>query len=984
MKKYEAFISYRHTEPDKTIAEKLHKMLETFRVPSSIAKKIGKRKINRIFRDRDELPTSSNLASSIEVALINAEYLIVICSPRTPQSQWVLKEIETFSKLHGHGKILALLIEGEPSESFPEQLRFIPKQTINDDGTITEELIEVEPLAADIRGKNLKEMSKKLKTEILRLLAPILGCHYDDLKQRHRERFIKRVVTVSVSAALFFLAFGSFSAWQALKLKLQVDKTLRGQSLYLSDLSKQLLEEGDRRTAILLALEALPINLEHPERPYVEEAEYALSQALAAYKTDYYFVSDIALNHRKGITDIKISDDGSKVFTVCNDGNIYLWNTENGELLHSFPYDTTFIDEGNTFFTKDGTAIVSLTDRGAAAWDINSGTTLWELEGYFNHIALNPDGKTIALSSDMLHLIDIKTGTELFSLPISNLDDGYVYSLQFNNDGSKIAVGTNNGLTLVFDTINQKELYSLSCTYEYVYSLAFSHDGNKIAAVSNYFDTSDPLSKGKGSLQIWSANDGSALATIHVDSSSIKYPIFSPKDSNIVIFTEDEIVRVINATTKEMLYSFTHGDAVHSVIVTKDGDFIVAATYDGNIQFYSLQNGMEIDWWRLYQNTPIRSMDMGNGLIATASSNANKAYIWKMIEAPNLTRLEGHSTSIRSGKFSNDGKKALTFDYDESAIYVWDIEQKTLISKLTGLEGVVVDACFDPTDTKIISLSEDGYLRLWELSTLKELTSIPAGEFTDYRYNADGTFAAFQTGDGIKVLDILQCKEVLTISDYSFISDFLFSGNGNNLLVIDWDGNAYLYDIQTGEIIHSFSDLILRKGAFNKDSTLLALAGENGIYLFDMSTFKEICHIEAPNLSVVSMAFNYNGSDLLVGLDDKTIQVYDVKTGQWKAELTGHRNNLSHCIYREAGNLLITIGEYGDSIFWNASNYKKLAQIDRILDIDSHSKTILSSHNSEVILMPHYDTNALKEEARKQLGNRELSEEEKIKYYIIE
>ena len=28
MKKYEAFISYRHTEPDKTIAEKLHKMLK--------------------------------------------------------------------------------------------------------------------------------------------------------------------------------------------------------------------------------------------------------------------------------------------------------------------------------------------------------------------------------------------------------------------------------------------------------------------------------------------------------------------------------------------------------------------------------------------------------------------------------------------------------------------------------------------------------------------------------------------------------------------------------------------------------------------------------------------------------------------------------------------------------------------------------------------------------------------------------------------
>ena len=130
MPKYDAFISYRHTEPDKSIAEKLHKMLETYRVPSKIAKKIGKKKINRVFRDREELPTSSNLASSIEEALINSEYLIVICSPRTPQSKWVLKEIETFSKLHGHDKILALLVEGEPIESFPSNYVLLVKKLL--------------------------------------------------------------------------------------------------------------------------------------------------------------------------------------------------------------------------------------------------------------------------------------------------------------------------------------------------------------------------------------------------------------------------------------------------------------------------------------------------------------------------------------------------------------------------------------------------------------------------------------------------------------------------------------------------------------------------------------------------------------------------------------------------------------------------------------------------------------------------------------
>jgi len=59
--KYDAFISYRHTEPDKTIAEKLHRMPETFRVPGSLIKKGCKKKVSRAFRDQEELPSSSNL-----------------------------------------------------------------------------------------------------------------------------------------------------------------------------------------------------------------------------------------------------------------------------------------------------------------------------------------------------------------------------------------------------------------------------------------------------------------------------------------------------------------------------------------------------------------------------------------------------------------------------------------------------------------------------------------------------------------------------------------------------------------------------------------------------------------------------------------------------------------------------------------------------------------------------------------------------------
>ena len=130
--KYDAFISYRHSELDQFVAVNLHKELEAFKLPKVIrkqlqAKGIDKKKIERVFRDRDELPITNNLADPITNALRNSEFLLVICSPRLKESLWCRKEIETFISMHGREKIFAVLIEGEPAESFPDELLDIEK-----------------------------------------------------------------------------------------------------------------------------------------------------------------------------------------------------------------------------------------------------------------------------------------------------------------------------------------------------------------------------------------------------------------------------------------------------------------------------------------------------------------------------------------------------------------------------------------------------------------------------------------------------------------------------------------------------------------------------------------------------------------------------------------------------------------------------------------------------------------------------------------
>src|SRR2546430_6771595 len=123
--RYDAFISYRHVEPDRKWAIWLHTALETYRVQQALVQKGVAPRLQRCFRDEEELPASADLNNQIEQALEQSRFLIVICSPRTPQSLWVNKEVERFRELGRNDRILALLIEGEPSDSFPRALREI-------------------------------------------------------------------------------------------------------------------------------------------------------------------------------------------------------------------------------------------------------------------------------------------------------------------------------------------------------------------------------------------------------------------------------------------------------------------------------------------------------------------------------------------------------------------------------------------------------------------------------------------------------------------------------------------------------------------------------------------------------------------------------------------------------------------------------------------------------------------------------------------
>lgn len=378
---FTAFISYRHKPLDAYVASLLHKGLEHYRVPGSIAQKTGKKRLGRMFRDNEELPITSDLTSSIMDALDRSTFLIVVCTPDAPKSPWVLREIEYFLKHHPQNNILTVLAAGVPDESFPALLTTRQQDGVN--GELAGE--PVEPLAADVRASTRAETKRKLKKEITRLAAAILNCPYDMLCQR--ERVYRNRIKAGI-AAVTVVTLSTFIAMLLIK-NANIQRNLRSaqinQSRYLSDVSARLFESGDRLAAIQVAIAALPD--ETQDRPFVPEAEYALSNALLAYGRGANMYPAMALKTDANIGKIALNQDGSRALILDDNCNIYCFDTATGARLWKKPFayyaekSDAFLSICNVhalsapaaFLVSNGNDIICLSEAdGAPIWQYTS------------------------------------------------------------------------------------------------------------------------------------------------------------------------------------------------------------------------------------------------------------------------------------------------------------------------------------------------------------------------------------------------------------------------------------------------------------------------------------------------------------------------------------------------------------------------------------------------------------------------------------
>ncbi|MBR6172889.1 MAG: TIR domain-containing protein [Eubacterium sp.] len=493
---YNAFISYRHSERDIRVAHTIQSDLEHFHIPAKIRRSTGKKKIDRIFLDKDELGAASNLSADISAALEQAEHLIVICSNATKESQWVPREIAYFLRNHTRRQITTVLVDGEPEEVIPEILKYEDRVYRNPDGSEYTVRVPLEPLSCDYRLPRRKAK----KEELPRLASKLLGCSYDELMNRRRTYMIRRL---SIIFSLFLAAaigFGAYLMYSRTQIRDNYRNSLRNQSVYLANESLYSLQQEQRILALQLALESMPKD-EDDMRPVTPQAIRALTDSTLSYTTrDGLGIEDIWSYRMPDYikkNDWELSSSGKALLAADKAGNVRVWDTSTHAILFDQAVGkrlkkATLLPDDKLLVVTTGEITLYRLGDGAVFWKEESKSPFCEAKPS----VLSDDTILIATSDLKLHRLSLTDGSELAVYELPAEVDGFAMSvseIRISPDEKKIAVKSvydfTSQLMVIYDIPSGKAV-SRSST-EYTSSFFWGDDTHLlIASIEKLLDSS--------------------------------------------------------------------------------------------------------------------------------------------------------------------------------------------------------------------------------------------------------------------------------------------------------------------------------------------------------------------------------------------------------------------------------------------------------------------------------------------------------------
>ena len=352
-------------------------------------------------------------------------------------------------------------------------------------------------------------------------------------------------------------------------------------------------------------------------------------------------------------------------------------------------------------------------------WNLPEGAVARFGKGNAGHIAISPDGKTLASSGGAgVWLHDAETGKETALLRVDDHE---------------------------------------------MRSAAFSPDGGSIAAVIGNYNF-------KNAIWIWDARTTEHLRTLKQARARPRIDddvnvVYSPDGQTLASAGFEHIVRIWDAGDGDVLSVFNALNrrggrfAAMAIAYSPDGTILACGRQDNSIELWDVQRKESIHKLRGHKDQ-IRSMEFspdGRTLVSAGGIRDHTVHIWDVDAKSLLYSIEEKYMSVNAVAYSPNGQFIATGGGKE--IRFWDASTGSLLLKIEAGHGRVMEVAYFPDGNKLASLNINGLIRIWDVWTGKKLRTIRGYASGFYSgiyavaYSPDGQTIAGAEGNAVMVWD---------------------------------------------------------------------------------------------------------------------------------------------------------------------------------------------------------------------------------------